>query len=223
VAAVVVAIIFASLRPAEMRVAPPWIVPGVEVILLAALIVNDPGRIDRRSAMLRLVSIGIVGLLVIDTLLGTGRLIAVLIEGGKTTNSAEALLAAGALAWASNVIAFALLYWLLDAGGAAARAHRMPRNLDLAFPTAVPGDRPSRLAAQIHRLPLPRSDRVHRFQPHRRDAARAPGEGLHGCAVDDLPVRDRPRDRPRGQCIHLRSARERQLRDQADRQNEDDS
>jgi hypothetical protein len=34
----------------------------------------------------------------------------------------------------SNVIAFSLLYWELDGGGAAARAHRMPRAPDLAFP-----------------------------------------------------------------------------------------
>jgi hypothetical protein len=58
-----------------------------------------------------------------------------LISGGKETNSAEALLKAGSTVWVSNIIAFALLYWELDGGGAAARAHLLPaRQLDLAFP-----------------------------------------------------------------------------------------
>src|SRR4029453_3780202 len=36
--------------------------------------------------------------------------------------------------WLSNNIAFALLYWELDGGGAAARAHHAADPLDLAFP-----------------------------------------------------------------------------------------
>src|SRR6188768_3945789 len=45
-----------------------------------------------------------------------------LIHGGPETNSASDLLEAGSIVWASNNIAFALLYWDLDGGGAAARA-----------------------------------------------------------------------------------------------------
>lgn len=36
--------------------------------------------------------------------------------------------------WVSNNIAFALLYWELDGGGAAARAHRTADHPDSAFP-----------------------------------------------------------------------------------------
>jgi hypothetical protein len=134
VAAVLAAIALTLLRPAEVRVAPPWVLPLIEAVLLVALIANDPGRIDRRSAVLRGLSICVVGILVVDALVATGLLISVLIQGGQATNSAGELLRAGTCVWASNVIAFALLYWELDAGGAAARAHGMPRILDLAFP-----------------------------------------------------------------------------------------
>jgi hypothetical protein len=134
VAAVVAAIALTLLRPAEVRVAPPWVLPLIEAVLLVALIANDPGRIDRRSAVLRGLSICVVGILVVDALVATGLLISVLIQGGQATNSAGELLRAGTCVWASNVIAFALLHWELDAGGAAARAHGMPRILDLAFP-----------------------------------------------------------------------------------------
>jgi uncharacterized membrane protein len=57
-----------------------------------------------------------------------------LINGGKETDSAEALLTAGSTVWASNIIAFALLYWELDGGGSAARARHPPEHPDLAFP-----------------------------------------------------------------------------------------
>ena len=121
-------------RPAELRVAPAWALPSVEAVLLVVLVLRDPGRIDRRSRALRSVSIGAVGILVLDALVATGHLVVVLVQGGQATDSAEALLVAGAVVWISNIIAFALLYWELDSGGAAARAHGMPRTPDLAFP-----------------------------------------------------------------------------------------
>ena len=133
VTAVVVAMALTLARPKEMRIAPVWTLPAVEAVLLAVLILRDPGRIDKRSSFLRGVSIAVVALLVLDALAATVRLITVLIRGGSMTNSPEALLAAGGVVWSSNLIAFALLYWELDAGGAANRAHRMPKYLDLAF------------------------------------------------------------------------------------------
>src|SRR4051794_30980974 len=134
VTAVVAASALTVMRPAELRVAAPWLLPVVEAMLLVVLIVRDPGRIDRRSTLLRVVSVALVGFLVVDALLATVHLVVVLIQGGKTTNSAEELLTAGAVIWASNIVAFTLLYWDLDCGGAAARAHRMPRTPDFAFP-----------------------------------------------------------------------------------------
>jgi uncharacterized membrane protein len=50
------------------------------------------------------------------------------------TNSASELLEAGTIVWVSNNIAFALLYWELDGGGAAARAHQLPTHHGFAFP-----------------------------------------------------------------------------------------
>jgi uncharacterized membrane protein len=147
--AILVALALTFLRPTQMDVAPTWALPTVELVLLATLIIRDPGRIDRRTAGLRVVSIIVVGLLAVDALWATVRLITVLIEGGKTTSSAQTLLQAGGVVWASNVIVFALLYWELDGGGAAARVYRLRAHPDLAFPQqltpeiAPPGWRPS--------------------------------------------------------------------------------
>ena len=42
--------------PAKYRVNPPWVLPAVLLGLLAALIIGDPGRIDRQKTWLRVVT-----------------------------------------------------------------------------------------------------------------------------------------------------------------------
>jgi uncharacterized membrane protein len=110
------------------------VIPSIEGVLLIALIAADPGKIDRRSRLLRVLSIVLVAVMVLVALWATSLLIADLIHGGGETDSASELLAAGSIVWLSNNIAFALLYWELDGGGAAARAHGLPTYMDFAFP-----------------------------------------------------------------------------------------
>ncbi len=146
--AVVAAMVLTLLLPDELQAGPGWVLPLAEGVLLVAVIAGDPGRIDRRSRRLRTLSIVLVSVLVLGSLWATVQLIGDLIHGGPETNSASALLEAGAIVWVSNNIAFALLYWELDGGGAAARAHHLPTHADFAFPQqqntriAAPGWRP---------------------------------------------------------------------------------
>jgi len=148
VAAVASAIVLTYLLPEQLRPGPNWLLPTVEGILLVALIVADPVAISRRSRLLRTSSIVLVSLLVLSSLWATAELIDDLIHGGPETNSASALLEAGSIVWVSNNIAFALLYWDLDGGGAAARALDPARRIDFAFPQEInrelasPGWRP---------------------------------------------------------------------------------
>jgi hypothetical protein len=132
--AVLAAMLLTYLLPKDLRLSPKWLLPLLEGVLLVAVVVGDPGAITRRSALLRGLSIGLVAVLVFNSLWTTVLLIDDLLHGGPETNSASALLSAGAIVWGSNNIAFALLYWELDSGGAAARAHRLPRHPDFAFP-----------------------------------------------------------------------------------------
>jgi uncharacterized membrane protein len=121
--------------PDELRLLPTWLLLLIEGVLLAALIGGDPGRIDRRTRHLRTLAIALVAVLVLSSLVSTYFLIGDLIHGGKETNSATALLKAGAVVWVSNNIAFSLLYWQLDGGGSAARTYEWPRRrIDFAFP-----------------------------------------------------------------------------------------
>ncbi len=148
VGAVVAVIVLTLLLPNGLRPGPSWALPVLEAVLLVVLIVGDPGSINRRSRELRAVGIALVAVLVLSAMAATGQLIDSIVTGGPETDSASELLQAGAIVWVSNNIAFGLLYWELDSGGAAARAHGLPPYPDLAFPqqlnphVAAPGWRP---------------------------------------------------------------------------------
>ena len=149
VAAVLVAICLTLVRPNALLFTPRYVVPILEVALLFALLVGDPGRIDRRQKWLRWVSLALVTILIAGALWATGVLIHELVEGkSAVANEAWKLLETGAIVWLANNIAFSLFYWDLDGGGSAARLHFTPRCPDLAFPqqlspeVAPPGWRP---------------------------------------------------------------------------------
>ena len=132
--AVVAAMVLTVLLPDDVRLGPPWTLPLIEGVLLVVVVAADPRAITRRSRELRALSIVLVSVLVVGALWSTVLLIDDLIDGGPLTNSARDLLEAGSAVWLANNIAFALLYWELDGGGAAARAHHVPLYPDLAFP-----------------------------------------------------------------------------------------
>ena len=147
-AAVVATMVLTVLLPDDLRLAPSWLLATIEGFLLVALIAGDPGVISRRSTALRAASVALISVLALSAIWSTIQLIDDLVHGGPETNSASALLQAGGNVWACTVLAFSLLYFELDGGGAAARAERMPSSPDLAFPqqlnpnVEVPGWRP---------------------------------------------------------------------------------
>jgi uncharacterized membrane protein len=144
----VVAIVLPFLLPPRFSLGPKWIIPALEGILLVALSIADPGRIDRRSAFVRVLSIVLVVILVTGAAVVTIRLVVDLIRGGPETNAPAQLLRVGSLVWVYVIITFSFLYWELDGGGPEARARGAPEHLDLAFPehlnphVAGPGWRP---------------------------------------------------------------------------------
>jgi hypothetical protein len=87
--------------------------------------VGDPGRIDRDSTWLRVMTGTLIGVISLMNAIAVIRLVAAITLGeAKFTNDANVLLASGAAVWLTSVIAFGLWYWDLDRGGAAARARR---------------------------------------------------------------------------------------------------
>jgi len=132
--AVVAVMAMTLLLPHTLVARPRWGVPLIEGLLLIAVIIADPGKIDLISKRARGLSITLIALLVATTLWCTTQLIIELIQGGPATQSGGALLAAGGIVWLSNCLSFGLLYWELDSGGPAMRAHGLPAHPDFAFP-----------------------------------------------------------------------------------------
>jgi hypothetical protein len=117
--------------PSESAVRVPWLVPAVEGVLLAVLVIG-PATFGRHRMWVRRVAVAFVVLLVVAALWATILLIHDLIEGTGLTDSPSELLASGGVVWLGNNLAFALLYWLMDGGGPLARRTRSTP-VDFAF------------------------------------------------------------------------------------------
>ena len=155
----VVAMALPFLLPPRYSLFPQWLMPALLGALLVTLIIADPvagelceifapGRIDRRSELIRACSIALVVVLCLGAAFFTGRLVVELVHGSSVTNSAALLLRVGGVAWVYLIIAFAFVYWEFDGGGPEARAVADPEFPDMAFPeqlnpsVAPPGWRP---------------------------------------------------------------------------------
>ena len=120
----------AQLRSGDAR----WAFIAILVVLLAVLIIGDPGRIDRDSTWLRVMTGTLIGLISAVNAVAAVRLVAGIIDGVAFSNNANILLASGGAIWLSNIITFGLWYWDLDRGGAAARARGSGRPPAFVFP-----------------------------------------------------------------------------------------
>jgi len=107
--------------PDDFRVLPRLVYPIILLGFLGVLILGDPGRIDRQRRWLRVTTLLMFGLITLATATAAVRLVDGIFTDARFT-AADELLTIGGCIWLINVIAFALWYWDLDAGGAAARA-----------------------------------------------------------------------------------------------------
>jgi hypothetical protein len=118
-----------------------WLFLVIVVILLAALIIGDPGRIDRDRPWLRNLTTVLIAVISLANADAAVRLVIAIIDTSSFTNNAKVLLASGGAIWLTNIIAFALWYWNMDQGGPAARAQRAGISPALIFPEMVHTDK----------------------------------------------------------------------------------
>jgi len=119
--------------PRWLSAGPHWLLPAAEIGLLCALVASSPGRLERRSALLRTGGLVLAGLLSLANA-GSAALLVSDLARGANPQSAAGLLLAGGLLWAANVLIFALWYWELDRGGPADRCHAVRMYPDFLFP-----------------------------------------------------------------------------------------
>jgi hypothetical protein len=137
---VAITVVLAVAVPESEILGARWLVPALEIALLAALIAADPTQLRRRSKWLRPLAITLIVALTLLAIVGDIDLIVDLIEGNEVTNSAGSLLAAGALIWLGTALVFGLLYWELDSGGPLARYLRRREFPDFAFTQQINPD-----------------------------------------------------------------------------------
>ena len=112
---------------------PVWILPALEGLLLIALVMVNPHRINRESRVLRSLSLTLAAVLSLANGWSVALLAADIVRGAQGT-TARSLLITGAAIWLTNVIIFALWYWEFARGGPVARALATKPYPDFLFP-----------------------------------------------------------------------------------------
>lgn len=132
---VVAAIALYALLPEQLILGPRLVIPALEVVLLAALIVVNPRRMTRDNVWERAAALTLVGLIAVANAAALYLLLRQLVTTDES-RSVELLIAAGQV-WLTNVIVYGLAFWQLDRGGPVARTHlpraRLPK-ADFRFP-----------------------------------------------------------------------------------------
>ncbi|WP_100344372.1 hypothetical protein [Compostimonas suwonensis] len=117
--AVVAALLLYSFLPFDLLSVQRYVVVVTCALLLVPLIVVNPRRFNRESRWSRRASLGLTFLLLAANQLTLVQLIVLLVSG---VHEGPTLLLAALEVWLTNVIAFALVYWDIDRGGAIKRA-----------------------------------------------------------------------------------------------------
>jgi hypothetical protein len=120
--AVLVAIALYTLLPENLLVGPRYVIPGLGVLLLIALVVVNPRRLTRQTRFSRFASLALVGLIGVANSVALVMLLDALLA--SQVKDGRALLIAALQVWLTNIIVFGLAYWELDRGGPVARTQK---------------------------------------------------------------------------------------------------
>jgi uncharacterized membrane protein len=112
---------------------PKWVLPALAFLLLVGIVAANPRRIDHQSRRIRGATLLLIAIMSLANMASAARLILDLIRGEGIHDPGDLLLAGGAI-WLTNVIVFALWYWMFDRGGPVARLLVKNSYPDLLFP-----------------------------------------------------------------------------------------
>src|SRR5205807_867186 len=84
--------------PRHLVLGPKWLLPALGAVLLVALVTANPGRIDRRSAVLRGGSLVLIAVLSLANASSAGTLVVGLVRGEEHAGPSNLLLI-GAAIW----------------------------------------------------------------------------------------------------------------------------
>jgi hypothetical protein len=112
---------------------PQWLIPALELVLLAVLTVINPVRLTRATWLGKWASLAAVAGITLDNAISAGLLDHDILTS-KASGDAIGLLASGAAIYLTNIIAFGVWFWELDRGGPFARSAGLNPYPDFLFP-----------------------------------------------------------------------------------------
>ena len=122
---IIVAIVMQLLLPTRLTEGPKWVVPALEAVLLAGLVISTPTHVTGVHQARRRLALFLTALVSIANISSLVLLSHALLQHGSP--NPRALMSAGALIWLTNVIIFGLWYWVTDRGGPGMRAAGVTR------------------------------------------------------------------------------------------------
>jgi uncharacterized membrane protein len=137
-AALVGALILYLTLPSKLVVGPKWLMPALELMLVAGLWFDRPRQTRLQAKRERAVVLVLLAMVALANFVTLELLVHYLLHGGKA--GGRPLILSAIVIWLTNIAVFALGFWQLDAGGPDARARNAPRERDFLFPQmAEPG------------------------------------------------------------------------------------
>ena len=130
---IALAIVLQVLLPQKLRAGPQWLLAGLEGLMLIALIVASPQRIELRHQTRRRFALAISALVSLTNGISLALLVHYLFRHTQAAGGHELILAGGAI-WLTNALVFSLWYWELDRGGPGRRAAGEDGIPDFLFP-----------------------------------------------------------------------------------------
>ena len=109
--------------PERLSLGPRFVVPAIEVALFVTLVIANPNRLNEESKDLRIVSLGLIGVISAADASALVLLIAQLVKASGTLEGSTLIFAAVGI-WTTNVVAFGIWYWEIDRGGPIRRCLR---------------------------------------------------------------------------------------------------
>ncbi len=138
--AVALLIAFIAVMPQHYYFLPSWARPWAVALVVLLAIASSLSRASVGTRRAANIATGCLVVLLTATLLGAlGKVIVRLFEEGVKVRGVPVLSTMASL-WATNIVVFALWYWLIDRGGPERRARHDPRPIDLLFPQNAAGE-----------------------------------------------------------------------------------
>ncbi|MCF3134147.1 hypothetical protein [Streptomyces olivochromogenes] len=116
--------------PQRLLIAPRYVLPALEFLLLVPLVAINPKRLTRQTRAFRVLSLTLVAVIATSNVVALGILVHELVYAG--VKDGRSLLVAALQVWLTNIIVFGLAYWELDRGGPVTRTQAPRTELPLA-------------------------------------------------------------------------------------------